>query len=787
MSLEDLGSVWVSELIFAVDVETMKILDVTGDVEACLGSSPSQLVGLPLFVAVHRDDIDEANAAFQRTVEEGRATWEGRVRRVDGEFVRYGWEGRLGIDGTTIYARSRDVERARIAIAEFRVFERLADLTADLMLVVDSAGLIIQANQAAKDTYDWEGQCIVGSPLTDYVVDERLLTQFARRLKAGDSIIEFQVPSLTGDGRELIMEGTATFDFVTNRWYVVERDVTERVEREQELEITRRFFDLSGSQLVLVDRDNRVVRANRSFLEVAEWEVEDVVGLDILDALRVVGGADVTALLASARRGESEGVNEIRVRVDGAPRRFEVELSAAVDGGAVYLSCRDVTEERSLQAELRRRASCDPLTGLANRPAVLEAIESDLASGEHVVVIMLDLDGFKKVNDTLGHAAGDELLVRIAQRLDRRTRATDIVARMGGDEFIVLPRGIPDAATIEVVGEKIRQAFLEPFEVQGRPVEILAAVGATGGHRTSHTSQELLLEADLAAYSAKHAGSGECRIFDAELRDQADFASAVEEHLRRVLSAAEFALEVVELTHCDDDQVGLGIVAPAVAISGERRWNSESLRIAKNLGLLGAISARMTEEAVRRLAPWLRADRQRYLEIVFSLSEVSIGGFDLMLMGVLADHGVDPAQFVVGISDHGDVDAGAFDPDVIASLRAAGVRVALSDSFADAQTLSILSNVGLDRIDVDLAHVAATEEGSVKRLITNTVLDIADRLGITVLVDASFTPDLIDIDKVFRGSEPTRVLSAAPVPMEDFLDESAAGQPQIEQVARTTE
>lgn len=781
MSLEDLGSVWVSELIFAVDVETMKILDVTGDVEACLGSSPSLLVGLPLFAAIHRDDLDEANAAFQRTVDEGRATWEGRVQRVDGAFVRYGWEGRLGIDGTTVYARSRDVERARIAIAEFRVFERLADLTADLMLVVDSDGLIIQANQAARDTYDGENQQIVGSTLTDYVIDERLLMQFTRRLKAGESIIDFRVPSLTGDGRELIMEGTATFDVVTNRWYVVERDVTDRVEREQELEITQRFFDLSASQLVLVDSDDCVVRANRSFLEVTEWSIDDVEGLDILTALRVVGGADIRALLASARRGETTEVNEIRVKVGGAPRTFEVELSAAVDGGAVYLSCRDVTEERSLQAELLFRASRDPLTGLANRPAVLEAIESDLADGKHVVVIMLDLDGFKKINDTLGHAAGDELLVRIAERLDRRTRSTDIVARMGGDEFIVMLRGIPDAATIELVGEKVRQTFLEPFDVNGRPVNILAAVGATGGHRSSHTSQELLLEADLAAYSAKHAGSGRCRIFDAELRDQADFASAVEEHLRRVLSAADFALEVVELKHCDDDQVGVGIIAPAVAISGERRWNSESLRIAKNLGLLGAISARMTEEAIRHLAPWLRSHSQSYIEIVYSLSEISIAGFQTMLMGVLADNKVDPAQFVVSLSDHGEVDARAIDPASIASLRAAGIRVALSDNFADSRTLSTLANVGLDRIDVDVAHVAATEEGSVKRLIANTVLDIADHLGIAVMIDASFTPDLIDIAEVFRGCVPTRVLFGTSVPMDEFL--AAQSEPNLQSQA----
>lgn len=771
--MDDLNNVWVSELIFAVDVDTQEILDVTGDVEACLGSSPSLLVGRPLFGSIHRDDIAEAQAAFSETMERGRATWEGRVQRIDGVFVRYGWEGRLGLDGKTIYARSRDVDRVRAVLADIQVFERLADLTTDLMFVVTQEGRIVHMNKAVSLMLQFEEDELLGSLLTDHVTDEGklMLAGMPARLAAGESVIDFRVTTLNAVGDEMVMEGTATFDSVTGRWYVVEHDVTHRVAYEQELEITQRFFDLSSSQLVLIDADDRVVRANQSFLDLVDWDLDDLEGCDVLEALRLVGGDDVRSLLASVRNGDWVETAEVRSRVAGVPLTIEVQLAAAVDGGTVYLICRDVTEERSLRSELMQRASRDPLTGLANRTSLLEAIESDLASGTFVAVVMLDLDGFKKVNDSLGHAAGDMLLVRIAERLRARTRTVDLVARMGGDEFVVLLRGVPDMDTVGVVCENIRCSFQEPFDVGGRPIEIFASIGGTGGHKSSHSFERLLLEADLAAYSAKRIGTDQWRVFDDELRAHADLAVAVEEHLRRVLSADEFELEIVEFTDTIGEPIGVGVIAPAVAISGERRWNPETMQIARNLGLVGPISARLTEEAICQLAPWLHANPDCYLEIVFSTVEVSSIGFLPTLLAVLSEHGVGPDQFVVSLAGLDDVDAHALDPASIDAIRAAGIRVALAESCADTHTMSVIAAVGIDRIDVDAAKVAATGEGSVRRLVANTVLDAADRLGIVIMIDASFTPDVVDVVEVFANCAPVGVSYGEPIFIETFLEE----------------
>ena len=771
MSVDQFDKAWVAELLFTVDAQTGVILDAAGEVETSLGLPPADMVGMRLLAAIHRDDVASAEAAFEQTVKEGRATWEGRVLSVDGAFTDYGWDGRLGQDGRTIYAQSRDVVAARKIAADLRVYERLADLTSDLFVVSNAIGRIVKVNASVSKLHGGSAEDFVGGFLSDFVTEEgrAVIEEFPQRVMQGESLINFQLPGIRGDGSVATIEGTATFDEVTKRWYVVERDVTERVAREEELEITQRFFELSSSQLVLLDDRDRVVRANQSFLDVADVKLDDVVGRDILDAIPVIAGADVRSLLTSVRQGRVVGPREVRVRIGGSELTFEIQLSAAIEGGSVYLSCRDVTEERSLRAELLERATHDSLTGLANRASLLESIERDLSNGDFVAIVTLDLDGFKQTNDTLGHAAGDILLVRVAERLNRLTRHVDMVARMGGDEFVIMLSGVPDLATVGVVGTKISEAFAEPFDVDGRPIEISASVGATGGRSSSHTSQELLLEADLAAYAAKHGGADRCRVFDDELRTAADSAAEIEEHLRRVVAAPHFDLDVVEIKRTSGAPMGLSVIAPALCASGESRWDGESLRIAKSLGLLGPISTRMTEEAIERLAPWMRANPGCFIEIAYNPSQVSMAGFEGMLLELLAANDVDPRQFVVSLSDLGQVDATAIDPSSIAALRRSGIRVSLSESAADAHTLSIMETVGIDRIEIDGARIAAMTEGSVTRLIANTVLDIADRLGIVIVIDAGFDPEVGDLADLFGDCSPLGAVFEKPIPIAELV------------------
>lgn len=772
MALDELDNVWVTELLFTVDAATGLIVDAAGDVEACLGLDPGLLVGFPLFGAVHREDLDRANAAFERTKSEGRATWEGRVMHADGSFVEYAWEGRLGTDGQMIYARSRDAARAKATLADLRIYERLADLTTDLFIVVDNRGRIVRANRAAQETHNCSVDEFFGAELASFVPESshHLLNAIPMQLARGDTLVNFQMPTFDGRGGQITVEGTATFDDVTDRWYVVERDVTERVAREHELEVAQRFFDLSTSLLVLVDADDRILRANAAFLTAVGADLPDTAGRAIVEVLGVASANGLRRTLAEVRSGQVSQGHEVDVTLEDQSQILAIQFAPAREGGAVYLSCRDITEERSLQRELVRRASTDSLTGLANRATLVEAIQADLATGRPTAFVMLDLDDFKRINDSLGHAAGDDLLVRIAERLDACTRGVDIVARLGGDEFAVLLRGVPDGPTALLVAEKLRAAFHHPFDVLDRPVHITASVGAAIGRGSTHTVEQLLLEADLAAYAAKQAGADRARVFDDVLRATTDFAHALEGHLRRVLDAADFDIDVVPVKDLGGSVVGVGVTAPAISISGERRWNAQSMEVAKRLGLLGPLSLRLARESIGGLSSWLIAHPDAHLDIVFDVVELEVAGFARQLLDLLEEFDVATNQLIVSLTGVPDVGMQAVDLHAIDELRRADVRVSFGASRADTNTLAALHLGCIDRIDVDATRVALAPEGSIERLIAATVFDVADRLGVEVVVDASFTPDVVDTVSMFPNCAPVGLVFGRPVPLDEFVN-----------------
>ncbi len=770
MALNEVGNVWMAELLFAIDVETMCIIDASGDVESGLGIHPRETIGRPLFSTLDLDDLHGARAALEEALVTGRATWEGTLNTRSGEVIDYAWEGHLGEAGKVIYVRGREGSRVRAALADIRIFERLADLTTDLFIVVDEAGRIVRANRSALNAFACPEEDLLGERLTGFVPESgrAALDRFMERMATGEKLVNYEIPTVNGEGHDIVMEGTATFDEVTRRWYVVARNVTDRVARQHELEVTQRFFELSKSQLVLVGADNRILRANPAFEAAVGRTRAELVGVSIDDALGAAEPAGLLELLEHVRTEHGSGLHEVEVD-RGSAGTLDVHFASAAEAGSVYLSCRDVTEERSLQEELVARASSDGLTGLANRATMEDAIVRELDSGAVTAVLMLDLDGFKQVNDSLGHAAGDELLMRVAERLEQQTRGVDIVSRYGGDEFAILLRGVPDAPTALLVAEKLRKAFHVPFEVQERFVEVTASVGAAVGLGTTHDARQLVSEADLAAYAAKEGGADKSCAFDEALQSASDFAAALEDHLRRVLRSPTFDLEVIPVAGLDGVTCGVGVTAPAIAISGQRKWNAQSMRVAKRLGLLGPLSQRLATETIAGLAPWLRTHPGAYLDIVFDVHEIATAGFTDHVLGLLRAHRIAPSQLLVSIVGVAGIGINAVDVEVFRELRAAGTRVSFAASRADTDTLAALHLGCIDRIDVDSTFLALAPEGSVEHLIASTVFDVADRLGVEVVADASFTPDVIDTVSVFRTCSPVGLVFGAPVPLDEFI------------------
>jgi diguanylate cyclase (GGDEF) domain len=246
---------------------------------------------------------------------------------------------------------------------------------------------------------------------------------------------------------------------------------------------------------------------------------------------------------------------------DGRSRRLEIvgtNLLADPDVRAVVLNCRDVTERHALEEQLRHQAFHDPLTNLANRPLLADRIEHELqalplADRGLMAVMLLDLDDFKVVNDSLGRAAGDRLLMAFAERLRASLRAQDTAARIGGDEFAMLLQG-HDRAEIELVAERVLQAMVAPIDVGEKRLTVSASLGIAFADGSDITAEELLRGADVAMHMAKASGKGRSLVYEPSMHAAAVRRLQMRADLERALTDGQLSLRyqpIVELASSD--------------------------------------------------------------------------------------------------------------------------------------------------------------------------------------------------------------------------------------------
>jgi diguanylate cyclase (GGDEF)-like protein/PAS domain S-box-containing protein len=302
----------------------------------------------------------------------------------------------------------------------------------------------------------------------------------------------------------------------------------------------RALFDLHVDAVLAVGPDGTVGDVNAAAATLLGVSVEALRGRPLVELMAPDDRARCEERLEAALAGASQSWEaDLAVGLEG---RSAAQLSAVPitqDGTiqGVFVVAHDVSSHRTLEAQLAHRAFHDPLTGLANRALFRDRVEQALArdpSGEHVAVIFVDLDDFKKVNDTQGHAAGDALLVRVAAMLLESTRGCDLIARFGGDEFAVLLARIAHPDHVSAVAARIAAALRRPIALPERAVVVGASLGIARGHPATN-ADELLREADLAMYRAKAAGKGHLATYAAGALALAEERAALTDDLRRAL------------------------------------------------------------------------------------------------------------------------------------------------------------------------------------------------------------------------------------------------------------
>jgi diguanylate cyclase (GGDEF)-like protein/PAS domain S-box-containing protein len=508
--------------------------------------------------------------------------------------------------------------------------------------------------------------------------------------------------------------------------------------------LVQRASDLT----VVTDATGTVRYASPAVETLLGHRPEDLLGLPLLVHVEPDQRSDVGQAIAFL--ADQPGlVHTIELRLctrDGRVRSVEAvcqNLLADADVGGLVWNGRDVTERRALQDELTRQAHHDPLTGLANRALLLDRLRGALAGDGTVSVILVDLDGFKNVNDTLGHPAGDGLLRSAAQRLLGCVRAEDTTARLGGDEFAVVTRSGPEQA--HIVGRRIVEALRRPFGVAGHEVRIGASVGVAHGDGPpgAEPAEDLLRDADIAMYAAKNAGKGRLEVFEPAMRVRAAQRTSLQQELARAVEAGDIEVHYQPI-------VDLRTFRP-ISVEALARWRGPDgslvpadvfVPIAEETGAImeiGRVVLRQACHAVQRWRATLPDHADLGVAVNVSVHQVLSGRLYDDVVEALRDSGLAPSTLTLEIIESTAIEDSERVAAEFARLQDIGVRIAVDDFGAGYSSLGFLIGLDADTLKIDrtILEFDATRRGS----LVAAIAELGRTLGLTVVVEGVETPE----------------------------------------------
>lgn len=433
-------------------------------------------------------------------------------------------------------------------------------------------------------------------------------------------------------------------------------------------------------------------------------------------------------------------------RRTGIDRQDEIgELGRAFDRMADRLDA-SMAEAQSMDAQLRQQAFHDPLTGLGNRALLMqraeEAVHRSFERGGWVGLLFIDLDRFKVINDSLGHAAGDQLLIEVSQRLVGCLRPGDTVARLGGDEFTVLLEPLHYEAQAIAVADRILRALERPIPLDGRQTYASASIGIACAEGANTKPAELLRDADIALYRAKAAGKGRYVLFDAQLETTSLQQLDAETALRGALERGEFRVHYQPIVALENGAV--------VQLEALVRWchperglvlPGDFIPLAEETGLIVPIGKWVVEEACRQVSMWQRQFGQQ-LGLSVNLSARQFQHPELVndIKRALSSAGLAPRTLTLEITES----VVMHDPEgaitTLQTLRGLGIQLAVDDFGTGYSSLSYLKRFPLDTLKIDRSFVDGLGKDGTDTAIVRSIIALGRALGLTIIAEGIETP-----------------------------------------------
>lgn len=637
---------------------------------------------------------------------------------------------------------------------------------------------VLSANDAFRSLVLNGAPVVVGTaPWTNAMPHERTECekQWAKRSSPSDAFfVEFRIGLPTGESawialttQPIITDGVLTGHIGTSQ------NVTTHTGQRQLSEQLIGLLDVSGDAVIVFNRVGEVMFANdtaKTLVGVNDPHstFDDVASRTFSQAVR--DQLPRILLDSAAPTGSpSRWDGEIGFRSpDGIARVLHVVVQVVrnADGSIQHWATisRDITQQRQAQAELARQATHDGLTGLPNRVLFVrkttEALERSKTTHVPVGVLFIDIDKLKHVNDTIGHAVGDQLIVTVAKRLAGATRPSDLVARISGDEFVVLCEGLLDEHVALDVAERIRTAITGPVVLQGVEIEAGASVGvamSTAELLASQSSADaavtLLRSADTAMYKAKQRGRGRSELYSQEMSQAAQERQTLASELEQALAGNQFSVvyQPIESAH----------TSRIVAAEALLRWNHPTrgllapgafLDLADESGLIAPIGDWVLEQGALTIAEWIRdglVEPSTALHVNASRRQLSDITFVDRTLNILRLHNLDTSQLVLETSESNLVENSPSVLRTVNALTRQGIRIAVDDFGSGSSSLTSLRTfpANILKLDGTLVRDVGRTDGSDDPMV-RSLIQLAHSLNLIVCAEWVTTDDHVQRLKV---------------------------------------
>jgi diguanylate cyclase (GGDEF)-like protein/PAS domain S-box-containing protein len=683
-----------------------------------------------------------------------------RLLRADGVKAWVEFCARWQADRQAFIAVCIDVTTSQVrelaARGEAEQFRLVANNVPVLIAYYDAASNRCRfANRRYAETFGHDERSILGltvpqvigeeaarkiQPQVDHVLANKASVNYERHLTAADGTRRWIEVHLLP---HLDLEGTPIGAFVLisdiTKYRVAESTVRESEER------LAKFMQASVEGIVF-HRDGLITDVNPPLLQLLGYTPGEMLGRSTLDFIAADHRERVVAVIAS---GHEITYESMVVHKDGTriPVEFIVRTMLYQTERLRMTIVRDLRDRQAALARIHYLAHHDALTGLPNRGSFLERVEEATvqaaASGHTLALLFVDIDHFKRVNDSLGHLAGDALLQVVALRITGALRSTDLVARFAGDEFVVLLGGEQRHADIKEVADKLLGVIEAPIELDGREISVTPSIGVALYPQDGDTPAELLKHADTAMYHAKAKGRAQCLFFEPAMARAAYDALVMESELAQALQQGQFVLFFQPQVQLSDGALG-GYEALVRWQHPQRGLLSPNdfIPVAEERRLMLGIGHWVLSESLRHALDWRRRGlTDARVGVNLSTMQFQAAGFVELVEQVLAEHGADGSCLELELTERmlmDDLDAVR---GTLERLRARGIRIAVDDFGTGYTSLARLKDLAVDRLKIDRSFIKDLPGDRGSAAITDAIIRMARGLELDVVAEGVETPE----------------------------------------------